>query len=731
MNLSQKLVSFIFFISYGIRTAITCFAMDQFISVLGSQKLGTYFSISAVISIVSVCTFSLLNKKLSNLSRFIGLHFFILASAISCIIVGRPEFTAQVTFLCMIGLGLMIYFSNWSIASIFINPFESKRIFPLLGVFAQLGMVAGSLFAMGSNYGISKSVYLPCWLLIEVIILCVAIFLKTKESENRDDYEAVSENHKVGIKALVSHYSLIPKMAVWIFLWGITFTGIKSLTGKSFGEFGVNLTALYGGLDLSAAILSALLLTTVYPKALKLLKLGGILLTTSLILFVVGTTYLVFDNFVFAITAFLIFKLLEETFITMSISTQFGLYSSQHRDRLRLLAEILSRSAGAMVVGFLFLVPPDILPWALAGILALLVYFGLGTRTNFHFDVSKFLESKESEEKNNAVALFDRVNNRGECKRVLHLLKTSDDLPLRINILNTFSNLRTPTPALLALDLLMKEKNQSLQIAILRYFDQLDLEELDPFLNYRFIESLKEICSSQYSNILRSLGMRILLQKSPMSETVEFVIKALNDPDDRVVANAIDGLNYVDYPGIVDLLTPFLSHGVARVRANAVIALWKYRDCRLKVKKSLNEMLHGGDYGSLMSGIYAVGEVQDVSKMEFLKNELKDCDKGIERGILIALLKMNCVDYYRRVIEIILGDDIPQAINVCYLTMRVKPEILNEKIIADIYHKGEEFRKIAIDRYSSCGAFCREQIELLEGKAFNRLKSGTFDIRDG
>jgi hypothetical protein len=412
MNSKQKLVACIFFISYGIRTAMTCFSMDLLISVLGSDQLGTYFSLAAVLSIISVCTFSLANQKLSPLSRFIGLHGLIIGASLACIISGQETLTAQIIFLCMVGLGLMIYFNNWSIASVFINPFESKRLFPKLGIFAQLGMLSGSLLAMSSNYGFPKKFYVPLWLIIELVILGIAIYLKTKEKSARSYDNQKNGNRKASLRALISHYRLIPKMATWIFLWGILFTSIKSFTGKSFGESGINLTALYGGLDLSAALLSTLLLSIVYPRVLKALQLASILLVASILLLTVGSLYLSFNKFSLAVAAFLVFKLLEESFITMSISTQFGLYSSQHRDRLRLLAEILSRSAGASIVGVLFLMPSTILPWFLGGLLIFLVYYGFSTRKNFNYEVSHFLESKEPEEKNNAVALFDRVNNR-------------------------------------------------------------------------------------------------------------------------------------------------------------------------------------------------------------------------------------------------------------------------------------------------------------------------------
>ena len=317
-----------------------------------------------------------------------------------------------------------------------------------------------------------------------------------------------------------------------------------------------------------------------------------------------------------------------------------------------------------------------------------MIYLGLKTR-KLNVEVLNFLVGHQPEEKNNAVALFDRVQNRSECKKIIYLLENTKDIPLKINILNTFSNLKTDTPAPVILDLMINEKNPTVQMAMLKYLDQVDFSKLDPFLNFKLTENLKFICSSMQSNVLRSIAMRVLIQKSPATETVDFVVKALNDKDDRVIANAIDGLNYVDYPGVVDVLLPFLNHEVSRIKANTVVALWKYKRFRLQVKKTLNQMLDGQNNNHLISGIYAVGEVKDWSKIEFLKDQYENGDKELKRA-LVALLKLDCLDYVDKIVEIILSDDEGQAINTCYLSLRIREDILNEYIIAEIYRKGEE-----------------------------------------
>ena len=121
----------------------------------------------------------------------------------------------------------------------------------------------------------------------------------------------------------------------------------------------------------------------------------------------------------------------------------------------------------------------------------------------------------QPEEKNNAVALFDRVKNRSECKKIIYLLENTKDVPLKINILNTFSNLKTDTPAPVVLDLILNEKNPTVQMAMLKYLDQVDFSKLDPFLNFKL-----QIAVSSASIFLEIVAIEALtLSTGPIIQT--------------------------------------------------------------------------------------------------------------------------------------------------------------------------------------------------------------------
>jgi hypothetical protein len=218
------------------------------------------------------------------------------------------------------------------------------------------------------------------------------------------------------------------------------------------------------------------------------------------------------------------------------------------------------------------------------------------------------------------------------------------------------------------------------------------------------------------------MAIKTFVQRASPEISVSFVIDELNSEDDRVVANAIDGLSHLTYPGVVHLLEPYLKHETPRIKANTIVALWKYPKSRFRVRAAITSMLYSENIKHTVSAIYAAGKVNDSNYVEFIKSQLPSEDPGLQRIILIALLNLGETQYIPQVVDLMLGDNEPQGINTCYLSLGLSENILNEGIIATIYHRGQNARDTAISRFSRSGAFCREQIHLLSGKTISSQK---------
>jgi len=216
MRLPQKILCLIFLLSYTAETSVTCFALNLFIKTVGANRLGGYYAYSAILCILLVLFSIYLSRKISAINRFIGLHTILGVLATICIFTSSETLQAQAVFLAMIGINLIIYFCNWSIVSVFVTTFESKRLFPKISAFGQVGVFAGALFAMGSQVGINKIHYLGAWLIIKILLVLLGIFLRFQPfqeaglSVEKTSYQTQEE----GIIQILRHYKTGPQTYV-------------------------------------------------------------------------------------------------------------------------------------------------------------------------------------------------------------------------------------------------------------------------------------------------------------------------------------------------------------------------------------------------------------------------------------------------------------------------------------------------------------------------------------
>ena len=104
-----------------------------------------------------------------------GLHFLLGCIAVSCLLVRSEALQAQIVFFTMVGCNLIIYFSNWSMVSVFVSIFESKRLFPKISTFGQIGVLVGAGLAMAAQIGATKNQYFVIWFIAKVLLVILGV----------------------------------------------------------------------------------------------------------------------------------------------------------------------------------------------------------------------------------------------------------------------------------------------------------------------------------------------------------------------------------------------------------------------------------------------------------------------------------------------------------------------------------------------------------------------------
>ncbi len=715
-------LSAIFFLSYFIRTFVTCVALEKIIHGFGVDQLPLHYALACAVTLLSSWAL-VITPRIGPRFAFTLVHVGLLLAGIGFFSIQDPLLQSQLIFYSAIGFGLLVYVTNWHLASFAVSPFQAPRIFKRLGKLNFTGIVLGAILAMNTGDEKLADAIPLIWISVEAALLVLGLISgKTLKTGLEPHQLNILTPLRTTLQTASKNYLFLRKLILWLCCWGFVYTMLQVMVAEQFAARSAELAQLYGALILGSIALSYFCSSFLYPAIVRWYRLGNILTVCSVFAAILIVGYISFPIFTLAALIFICFEMLNNSVKAPAIDEQLNLYPGRHRYHFRLLLEVATPALGGILVSAIYFLPLWATIAAVCVVILLSIGLSRGAGKAFNEEVMRLLVSEDEQERRNAIDLYDHLEQQDDYERFLQELIEGTDLSTNINILRTFASLKTHKPLPEILDMLEPDMDNSLRIAVLRYIDELDFEKFDPFLHYRTLEVLKDICLHCNSNVSRAMAIKTFVQRASPEISVSFVIDELNSEDDRVVANAIDGLSHLHYPGVVHLLQPYLKHETPRIRANAIVALWKYPKSRFRVRAAITSMLYSEDLKNTVSAIYAAGKVKDNNYVNFIKEQLPTEDPGLQRIILIALLNLGETHYIPQVVDLMIGENEAQGINTCYLALGLNENILNEGIIATIYHRGQSARDLAISRFSRSGAFCREQIHLLSGHTISNQK---------
>jgi CRP/FNR family cyclic AMP-dependent transcriptional regulator len=155
-----------------------------------------------------------------------------------------------------------------------------------------------------------------------------------------------------------------------------------------------------------------------------------------------------------------------------------------------------------------------------------------------------------------------------------------------------------------------------------------------------------------------------LLTKSDNPRLEPFILRCLDDPDSRVVANSIIAASAFQDERMRLRLQRFLTHDEPRIRANAVIAAWKL-GANEAGNLALRGMLASDIPRICASALFALGEIraQEIFFREIdlffkVRYDMIVADRGVWRQFLLAISK----NYSSAALSLLLSlHDLPEA----------------------------------------------------------------------
>jgi len=255
-------------------------------------------------------------------------------------------------------------------------------------------------------------------------------------------------------------------------------------------------------------------------------------------------------------------------------------------------------------------------------------------------------------------------------KNSLHALVQAVTMPhqketVKIKILETFGRLQIIRTVPNILDE-FEDESKEVKIAAVKalgafgkglgkkFFEQ-------AFTHHRIVSQLEELFIKEPSQELKSEIIKVMAYLHE-KETVPLLLKVMKSDNDVLVAAALHvvGHEFQDL-NIAYYIREHLQSESARVKTNAVIALWQFKQYRLKLLVEIVQMLSRKDKDGILSTIYLLGELKSHQEVKKLLEYLKHEDPDIRRYSAIALAKLDHDDSVNVLMTCIFREDIPTS----------------------------------------------------------------------
>jgi len=294
-------------------------------------------------------------------------------------------------------------------------------------------------------------------------------------------------------------------------------------------------------------------------------------------------------------------------------------------------------------------------------ILSLVMIFFITCLRNKYTQLSKYNLNLPGDHlaKYNAVEILSQSGHKDNVEILIQNLVKKESNHIRLKILKIFSRLCHPNTIPEILNCL-DDPNPKIKLAALQALAQFqDLGQhifTQAFSRHRVINILKKLFYNENSKAIRSIAIKVFANLHE-AEIVPFLLKALNTKDENIQADCIYVCGFFHDISVVHYLEKYLYSDNPKIKSSTIIALWQFKEYRLKALSELNKMLESKDEKFLISAVYTLGEIslkQEKAKLlQYLQNENID----IHRHAAVALAKLKSAFSIEPIVKLILDSD--------------------------------------------------------------------------
>lgn len=355
---------------------------------------------------------------------------------------------------------------------------------------------------------------------------------------------------------------------------------------------------------------------------------------------------------------------------------------SHVREKFRLFLECIVAPAGMLIgVALLTELGEHSLKYAMVGLAFLLMIITLMMRRSFtKFSTTHLHTASETHEKMHAIEILGQKGHDNSAILLSEYLRDENRHPVfRKKIIQTLTRIGDPRVLHSYLGMLRSgtESNEiktEVLDSLLQFKNLREYWRERAFTQHQTQKTLSDMFEKTEDDHQRKLLAMNILRHLPLAKTVTFLQDTLHSADEKLKSICLRSCAGFDDPEIRHYLRPYLNDESTRIRSHAVIALWKI-DNQKKLWGILKPMLESDNFEELISGIYALGEIQHRETNIDLATFIDHDHELVRLHSLIALGKHRNKKVVSPLIEMLLGDDLKLSRAVMGMSKRLPAEI--------------------------------------------------------
>lgn len=705
---------------------------------LGVALLPYAFIVTGFLIIIGTSFVSPMVEKVSKQKLVMGLTLsasilFLLAYGIisgdvisashAASVAGAPEFVEHVPVLTYIFFAVLfiaegLFFVQMEIVLAlliegYFTPMESQRTFPIIesaAVFA--GVIGGGLIAF---LHLSSETLLLIWALtIALIIPTILVYSKMTAKLPTLQHRVTQKEHRGFIGEIRHGLNAIRKtpflqsMAIIVFLYFMGFYILEYQYTRAFAQH------TQGEEELSSLLGTYIFTFSLLGLAIQLLMSSRIVKRIGVVnsLFIHPLTCLIgyiAMMVTFSIpTAFASKIIFDSSSIVYKNAYLSSYYAVNHkvRETSKALIEGLVFPAGMIMGTLTLIIGKKLLPYdiqtlffnAVLILIAVLLSFVLyRQRKNYSQLPIKAIRSQRRHEKQEAIEILGERGHVNAIETLITQMRIWKKKPKmkreKMKILQTFGRLKDDRTIPLIIDMF---HDVDLQVQIAAVEALAEFEDVgknfktQTFARYRIVEAVKTMFLEVDSGRLRR-AIAKLFAHLKVIEIVPFLVELLQSNDEELVADTISVMGKFDDPNIHFYIKHFLTHPNHKIRANTLIALWKFKEYRLQLIMVLAAMIDKkADVELLRWGVYVLGELKSKQEEQLLIDLLEHEDVQVRQNASISLAKIENNEAFDHIIRFVFHDNQEVAKDIYNMISQVPARY--QKKVRDLINQEVSYR---------------------------------------